>query len=353
MDRQTQEPINQFLNQLPDFFQPAVESARVIYRHAKRGPKRYVSDLLWGINQRRLKARAASLTTEEKIKIGEELKRNDFPNATPRITGTFGSRQLGNRDNEFRRFLDSFLTTADDPLRTEFLVKIDDDDDLQSFVELKRDYGKRVNIRFYLSPRGAGYGDINKWHHILKDFRSPSSYGLLILSEDVLYEKPGWDERFAKTVEIRGNTFFVGTAFSFEESKKILGPMPKEPEPVYWIHGDDFPFFGSELLDVLDKAAKVYSDPEWNTFGNIFSLDSFSGEVLRRAWDLHQTNLHLQLEPFARRRGVYDWTTSPERSHTRNSSLLKFFSPEFQKRRDEMITLSVKCYKDKQQGALY
>jgi|GEM_PF-5970392 len=250
------------------------------------------------------------------------------------ITVTFGSRQLGNRDNLLDVFLNTFSKMTEDTRRVEIFIKVDLDDDLLFFSRIKDKYAAKVNVRFFSSEQGRGYADMHIWHSTLIKKRSPSSRALLILSEDAKFIYRHWDKELMARMDAMPNGYFIGTPCSLEEAITIMGPNPTTPVPVYWVRGDDYPILSFPLLEATGRVAAKY--PEWTCLGNLFNVDGFPGDILRSLWLRHHINCHMQIPQFFRRQGVFSWTDSPTRSKLRNDTLLKFFLKENQAVRDEM-----------------
>jgi hypothetical protein len=312
--------------------------ARFLFRIYRKGLRANIDDLIWVGDQWLRKLRMNLLSAEQKENIGIELMDNDCFNSSKEcfITITFGSRQFGNRDNRLKDFLQSFLAMTVEPSRVEILIKIDDDDDLRFFQVVKRSYGGRINLRFLVSGRGRGYADMHHFHDNLLRLRSPSTRLLYILTEDAVFIRSGWDIELMAILNSRQHDFFIGTPASFEETIMIMGPDPVKPVPIYWVRGDDFPIFGLELLDCTKGVALEY--PGWTCLGNLFNVDWFSGDILRRLWQINNMNLHVQVPQFAERKGIFSWNENPQRNHLRTKTLQSFFLEENQKIRDKMAT---------------
>jgi len=251
------------------------------------------------------------------------------------VTITFGSRDFGNPDNNLTLFLDSFLEFTHRPDRFEILVKVDDDDNLPFFYDIKKRYSARVNLRFFASDRGRGYEDMHLWHQSLIKHRTPSARVHFILTDDAVFEFKDWDEKLASILERRKDTYFIGTACSLEEATTTFGPNPVNP-PVYWIRGDDYPIYG---FDLLDSAAKVAANfPEWTEFGNLQLVDQYAGALLDTAWKNFGVDLHEQIDLYAARRGGnFCWSENPKRAEIRSRTLTEFFSHESEVIREKIV----------------
>lgn len=310
----------------------------------KRKIYRKVFDRVWNINQRLRRSRLASTP---KGKLGEIIRQLTIPDvqfkdAKPLITVSFGSRQLGNRDNLLENFCKSFLKMTQNPSLIEIILKIDDDDDLIFFSDIKKKFGNKINIRFVVSPRGRGYADMHIWHADAFKRRSPSSLALFILTEDVEFCFKNWDTKLIAMIKARPDNFFIATPCPLEEAIRLIGPNPVKPVPVYWLVGAEFPVIGMDLLKCTQKVAEKH--PGCTCYGDLFLIDSFSGDLLKGLWEKYEVNLDMEIPEFAVRKGVFSWTDSKERSDVRNNTLLEFFKEKSQKIRDEMVDLIYREY---------
>jgi hypothetical protein len=297
--------------------------------------KKTVKDYFWQFYQKWRMILIASSSSKKVQLIRASLSEKSYPDGSI-ITITFGSRKFGNIDNRLVLFMDSFLEVTHYPKRVEILIKIDDDDDLLFFYWIKRKYSERVNVRFFLGPRGRGYEDMHIWHHELISYRNPAAKLHYILTDDAVFEFRHWDDRLLSLLEKRGgDTYFIGTACKLEEAITYHGPNPVFPEPVYWIRGDDYPIYG---FDLLCSAAKAAVDlPGWTEFGNLQLVDQYAGALLRTAWMDFDVNLHEEIDLYASRRGNFAWSDSPKRTEIRTRTLNKFFNEESKIQRKKIV----------------
>ncbi len=191
------------------------------------------------------------------------------------MTITMCSRIFGNSDHNLSLFLDSFIEFTHYPDRVEILIKVDDDDDLPFFYDIKRRYSARVNLRIFPGARGIGYAGMHLWHHNLIKNRNPNAKLDFILTDDAAFEFKHWDDQLVSLLERREDTYFIGTACSLDEAITFVGPNPVTPVPVYWIHGDDYPIFGFDLLVFLPTpyvqggAGFLISSPNFHVVQNL------------------------------------------------------------------------------------
>ena len=315
------QPLNSFRGYLRRF-----ESLRRLKNQINKGPKQNLGELLGTIGDLWKRARLTLVSAAKLETMRSRLPEKQYADGAM-IAITFGSRQLGNRDNKLPVFLESFIEFTRCPHRVEILIKIDEDDDLPYFEGIKRKYSDRINLRIFPSPRGRGYEDMHIWHHQLIQKRNPCAKVNFILTDDAQFQVKNWDDQVAKLLEHRSNTYFIATACSLQEAISMHGPNPVKPEPIYWIRGDDYPIYGLDLLAAAAKAASQFSD--WNEFGNLQLVDQYAGDLLRIAWTKHGVNLHEQIELYAARTGGnFCWSQSPKRSEIRTRTLSKFCSAE-------------------------
>ncbi len=252
------------------------------------------------------------------------------------MTITMCSRIFGNSDHNLSLFLDSFIEFTHYPDRVEILIKVDDDDDLPFFYDIKRRYSARVNLRIFPGARGIGYAGMHLWHHNLIKNRNPNAKLDFILTDDAAFEFKHWDDQLVSLLERREDTYFIGTACSLDEAITFVGPNPVTPVPVYWIHGDDYPIFGFDLLNSAAKVAATF--PNWTEFGNLFAIDQYAGALLKTAWKKFGVNLHEQIDLYAARKGGnFCWTANPKRSELRTRTLTEYFSHENEMRREKIV----------------
>ena len=311
-----------------------VEAARRVKRQLWKGPRRNFADLSWLGHQVWRGLRRKYCSSDQLQSVMASLSTKSYADGSV-VTVTFGARYLGNRDNQLKLFLDSFLAYTRQPQRVEFLIKVDDDDDLLFFHDVKNYYADRVNIRLFSSARGRGYEDMHIWHHDLIRHRNPSAKVHFILTEDATFRMPNWDDALVRLLETRADTFFIATPCSLAETISIFGPSPVEPVPVYWIRGDDFPIYGFDLLASISKVTSRWQG--WTDFGNGQVVDQYAGSLLKIAWEKFGVSLHERVDQYADRGGVFSWSEDPRRGEIRTRTLTEFFRSENELRREELI----------------
>ena len=116
-----------------------------IYRQIMKGPLQNAMDLKWVVNQKLRKMALKAKTSTELDALRFNLGKKNYTDGSV-IVITFGSRWFGNPDNELSDFMETYLATTRVPSRAELLIKIDDDDDLTYFAEIKEKYGQHVKL---------------------------------------------------------------------------------------------------------------------------------------------------------------------------------------------------------------
>jgi len=306
-----------------------------IYRLVRKGPFQNAKDLMWFVSQNLKMMTFKRKKSAEIDKIIINLSNKNYSDGST-IVITFGSRWIGNPDNQLSGFMDSYLATTRVPSRAELLIKIDHDDYLIYFAEIKEKYGQQLNIRFFTTPRGRGYEDMHIWHRDLIQHRNPSAKVHYILTDDAKFEQKFWDDELVSILGRRKDTFFIGTACTLNEAITYYGPNPVEPVPIYWIRGDDYPIYGLDLLQSIARKSVEFHG--WTEFGNLQLVDQYAGALLEVAWKQCGTNLHEQINLYATRRGgKFCWSQSPVREEIRTRTLTKFFNEESKNQRYEII----------------
>ena len=107
-----------------------------IYRYVRKGPFQNSKELIWFISQN---LKMMTLKRKKPVEIDEmliNLSNKNYSDGSV-IVITFGSRWVGNPDNQLSVLMDSYLANTRVPSRVELLIKIDDDDYLTYFAEIK------------------------------------------------------------------------------------------------------------------------------------------------------------------------------------------------------------------------
>ena len=250
--------------------------------------------------------------------------------SAPKFSVTFGTRFLGNRDHALGDFFKSFLENTEIPDDFEFLIKIDDDDDLGYFWRTRNKY-KNLNIHFLISGRGNGYGDMHIWHDGLTKVRHKSSEFHIILTDDVRFIVKFWDKDLRNRIAKKNSSsgIILATPSTYEETVSICGPNPTTPVPIYWVQGTDFPIISFKFMSIIEK--ELFENPikNWTLYGNTFNIDSYFGDLLRQMPEDSARECHLQIPLYFQRTGITSWTNNiwpgeAKKGILRNSTLLAF-----------------------------
>ncbi len=305
--------------------------------------RRRIANFFWQRDQNTRKAKLRRLSKGQLEGIRQALTKDSQKSVSGcLLTISFGSRQLDNRDNLLDRFCQSFLAMTENPKLIEIIIKIDDDDDLLFYDQIKKKYQGKIHLRFIVSPRGRGYADMHIWHANAFKASSPSSLALFILTEDSEFCYEAWDTKLISMIKAHPDNYFIAAPNTLTRVIKKEGPNPAKPVPVYWLIGVEFPIIGREVLKCTQRAAEHY--PDCTCWGNLLLIDSFSGDILKGLWERYRINLLIEVPDFALRKGVFSWTDCPRRSNLRNTALLEFFKPEHQKIRDDMVDEIYRAY---------
>jgi hypothetical protein len=248
----------------------------------------------------------------------------------------FGSRLIGNRDNVLEKVFDSFLQTTANPKMFEFRIKIDYDDDLVYFENLKIKY-TGIQMAFNYTPRGNGYADMHIWHNELLNLQSNNVKYHIIITDDALFSMLNWDLDLVSRIEEKEleTHYWIGMPNKLEEAVKLLGPNPIFPEPVYWIAGTDFPVLSVNLVNLISEVVNKSENRHWNAFGNLFNIDSYFGDLLRNMELKAAKICHLEIGNYFKRVGItswnsYIWPGESKKGKLRTTTLSTFFNNDSQ-----------------------
>lgn len=258
----------------------------------------------------------------------------------PEITITLPVRHLGHRANYIEEYLESFVKMTHNPERVEMLIRVDEDDDPRFFCDIKRRYRDRINMHFARGPRLDGYASLHRYYASLIPLHSSSSSIWVLQSADALLVLPGWDSVLLVALKGRYRDYFVATDCPFEEAVSIKGPFPVEPTPVYWIRGALFPVIGFGVLRCAEEVARKHLN--WTCLGNTTNVDGFAGDLIRRLWQRHGINMHVEIPQFAVENKPTGWYGVKGRHELRTRNLLTFFEERTQAVRGEMVDLIAK-----------
>ncbi|MBY0282020.1 MAG: hypothetical protein K2W94_07695 [Alphaproteobacteria bacterium] len=211
-------------------------------------------------------------TNSENIKkMAEPLA--GFPD--PIFTVAVPTRMLNNIDHKLPTLLYCLYVNSLVPKNFEILLAVDADDDLEYFFFIQEIFNKKLNIRVIVGGEKRGYRNLHFINGDLMPHRSPTSGGVLSLTDDTCINKHFWDVEIISLVVARPKQIYMahpipnlhcmfkeGMEFSqFLSSLSIFGPRS-----VLF-------FLSSEMLKQLDYLTADKSG--WCSFGNSVMCDSF------------------------------------------------------------------------------
>jgi hypothetical protein len=238
----------------------------------------------------------------------------------------------GNSNSNLKDFLKS-LANASTHESYEVLIKLDDDDpslkELIEVIETASSRGRELisqddgtskgflpgqNIKYIITPRGKGYGDLHKAYLDLIRIADPSADMYWVLSDDVLLLGASWDK------------YLEHAASKFSDGMFVICPMFLAD---YKIQGD------TEALNMCDNY------PVWSArwiaaqggFGYTFSTDGWTNMLMRRIfrdYGIDRRVLCTQVN-LTRRSGAQDFPGSERWNGIRKETIEQMLSPQLQK----------------------
>lgn len=213
-----------------------------------------------------------NLDKSDRIAVLNELHApsNSLDHVTISLIGA--SRKLGNTNHRLERFFESICRTTTDLDRIEVVLRIDRDDDLLHYLDLKRKYGSIFCIRFLAGDRKKGYVGL---HHLVSetlDYLAPSSQLVFGFADDCVLSRKGWDDAFTEALnQYPDNIVFINTLREYE--------IPySDPHLFFWLLwcGGPPSLFSAVGRNVLELTAKVARNHDgWSAYGNSVLCDSF------------------------------------------------------------------------------
>jgi hypothetical protein len=224
-----------------------------------------------------------------------ELSRPDFdafcgllchsphPDDTTRISLVGASRRLNNPNNTLHLLLESLLEFTRDPSCIEVVLRIDRDDDLLYYYDLKRRYDSHIRLLFPVGPQKRGYRGLHTLVASTLDHIAPSSRIVLGCTDDSVIARKDWDISFLEVLQdFPDEIFFINTLRDYT--------IPyDQPLWYFWqllTGGPPALLAGVSraLLDILKSEAAKYSG--WTAFGNSVMCDSFFETLQMYLWQL-------------------------------------------------------------------
>ena len=234
-------------------------------------------DIVWNIDQQVRVLKLSMTTSSRKERLRQYLVGHIGIVDTSRIyfTLTSVSRKMGNRDNHIKNMLTSFHERTTNVGNFEILIKIDSDDDLGFYVKVKKKF-QGLNIRFFVTPRGAGYSDLHLSYSFLLDQMQSTSLAWLNVTDDVLFCRNGWDSHVFSLID-EEIPFIVGSQPA-DRVTKLNGPHPLDPFGRYSYESENYPILSRSVLEGLRIG--VPDIKGWTLLGDRFCIDTFVSDLI-------------------------------------------------------------------------
>ena len=298
-----------------------VPFARKYWRRYK--PKIIVGNLLWRADDTWRRLRVSFTPGTRMQGVRELLEAATLPNTQETLISiTLPSRKLGNRDNRIEMHLKSFTQMTEHPDRSEILVKVDEDDDLAFFYGIKRKFSG-LKLRFFVTPRGAGYSDLSIYQSFLVDRASPTSQAWVCSWDDLIFSRKGWDLDVYDLID--QGTAFIAAATPFSTYISLM-LLPAKPTPVPAYRGNSWPIISFSFLESLRSAADGLEG--WTRLGDLYGVDGFFPAITCLFHEKYGINLYREIEEYLYQHPrAFDWTTSAKRLTMYYDAFTKFFEP--------------------------
>ena len=144
---------------------------------------------------------------------------------------TMPVRKLGNPHCYFSDYLHDLTTSTKNLNRIITYATIDEDDDLKYFLNLKRNLGSAVRLRYFVKPKNAGYYGGHAMHSMMID-NGPTRYKVWVLgASDAKPVFSGWDKRLMKAISSAKDACLIGGGPRWSAGA-IHGPNPDGFPPI-------------------------------------------------------------------------------------------------------------------------
>jgi hypothetical protein len=213
----------------------------------------------------------------------------------PIVTFFGASRAKDNPNHRMEGFLSSVVSHTRDLSRVEAVVRVDADDDLLHFDDLRRRF---PFFRYVIGDRENGYRDLHKMVTAAWVAASPSSEFAFGFADDFVICRRDWDEEIAHCVTVNRASrapiiLFIalrGRERPFLDYQTLLSHTramgPETLLPI--VH-----------RSVLDAAAAVAGEFDgWTPFGNSLLCDSFFEFLRFHLWRQTGRDWTVRLPPF-------------------------------------------------------
>jgi hypothetical protein len=115
--------------------------------------------------------------------------------------GIFVSVHLNtNRPVQIVRFLEAIERTAEKPARVEVIVHIDTGDSAMEKVLAEQKSKLSLTLRWLATDLIHNFADTWKPYNLILPMTDPNAYFITLLSDEMLFEEPGWDRTLAQYV---------------------------------------------------------------------------------------------------------------------------------------------------------
>lgn len=245
------------------------------------------------------------------------------------ITILLASRSGGNSRLEY---LLSSLQNASCVDNYEVLIKFDDDDPdldrLKSVVGSAREKGREKisldtgeseghasgqNIRYIVTPRGLGYGDLHKAYLDLLVIASPKTDMYWVLSDDVLIQGALWDKYLMNATKSYADGIYVICPMFLQNYNSLSDRDALEI-------CDNYPVWSAKLVAAMGG------------FGYTFSTDGWTNILLRKIFLLYgiDRRIHIPQINLWRRTCEADGPGSERYEGIRKQTIDILLSPQVQ-----------------------
>lgn len=208
----------------------------------------------------------------DRLAVLNELLAPSAPLERITISLVGASRKVGNPNHRLDRFFDSLCRTATDLDRIEVILRIDRDDDLLHYLDVKQRYGTLFNIRFVHGERKKGYVGLHQLVSETLDHLAPGSKLVFGFADDCVLSRQGWDSEFVRVLdEYPDNIIFINTL------RDYMLPY-EDPHLFFWIlwcggPPSLFTAVGRKALELTAEVARRHHG--WTAYGNSVLCDSF------------------------------------------------------------------------------
>lgn len=334
--------LGKITERMPRFILPVALYLRetsfgIAYR--RYGSLGVISEVLW--LQRRIyeswrKFKISNRSEQKTVELIKYLK-NIKDNSNIKISLACLSRRIGNRDSNLPKLLNSALRTAVDFKAVEIVVKIDCDDDLEYYFNVKKIFEKKIAIKIIVSERLNGAASMHIFYDEILESLSPGSEILQIVSDDAVFIKNEWDKIVLNNIRNKQEDY-VGGENSFQEvvsTVDTIGLDNKSPK-IKQFKTNNYPFVSVSLLNKLKKISKEY--PGWTAFGNTLCVDTYFSAITSTAYHEYNNNMYIPIPKILEREGVVSFLYEPERSSVRYQGIIETMSDKHFEIRKKLLS---------------